>query len=328
MISEQKQDPDQLSFGQRFSKFEAKHKSMICYVYAFGAAISFTTVNFLVKTLPNLSSSEILFYRSIQLFGMTMLMMESQKMDYYFTDIKINRLLISRGIFGLIAMSLNFYGLKILPLSEASVISQTSPVIVGIFAAIFLKEKYEMSQFLGALFCFFGVLLVAKPAFLFELEEEKRTESNLKFIGVIAVLTSTIFIATTQVLVKTIGAKTNEGIVTLYFAAIAGIGAPLTSMYQGFNAFTLQDLALLLLMGFFTFTGQIFRNKAYILGNPGKVAIVQYFGILYSMFLDVWVLGSSLDFYSILGAMCIFSSLFVFLYKVIQKERQKSKPDC
>jgi len=314
---------ERLTLAERFSNFEAKHKSTICYVYAFGAAISFTTVNFLVKNLPNLTSSEILFYRSIQLFGMTMFMMETQKMEYHFPDTKINRLLISRGFAGLVAMLLNFYGLKLLPLSEASVISQTSPAIVGVFATIFLKEKYELSQFLSALFCFFGVLLVAKPEFLFQLDEETRAESNLKFVGVIALLTGTIFVATTQVLVKTIGAKTNEGVVTLYFAAIASIFSPLAAMYQGFNPFNFPDLIILLLLGVFTFTGQMCRNKAYILGNPGKVAIVQYFGIIYSMLLDVFVLDSKLDIYSVLGALCIFSTLFVFLYKIIKKEREK-----
>ena len=164
---------------------------------------------------------------------------------------------------------------------------------------------------------------MAKPEFLFPLEEGKRAESSQKFFGAIACLTGTIFVATTQVLVKTIGAKTNEGIVTLYFAAIASIFSPFLAMYQGFNSFGFRELAILLLLGVFTFTGQMCRNKAYILGNPGKVAIIQYFGIIYSIFLDVCILGSDLDMYSLLGAACIFSSLFVFLYKIIQKERQK-----
>jgi len=314
-----------LTFSQRYTNFEQENKHVICYVYAFLAAICFTTVNFFVKKLSHLSTAEILFYRSIQLYLMTMLMMESGKMDYYFKDFKINRLLISRGMVGVIAISLNFYGIKMVPLSEASVISQCTPVIVGIFAAIFLKEKYEKSQFFGALFCLVGVMLVAKPAFLFGVDEDKEVESYQKFVGVAALLIGTVFVATTQVLVKTVGAKTNEGVVTLYFAFTTCIFSPVLALYQGFGPFTFGDFVNIMLLGGFAFVGQIARNKAYILGNPGKIAMIAYFGIIYSMFLDVYVLGSTLDTYSVLGAVCIFSTLFVFLYKIYQQEKQKQK---
>jgi len=318
-------DESQLKFSQKLAKFEAKHGHILCYVYAFIAAICFATISFLVKVLSHLSSSEIVFYRSIILYLMTMKLMETGKMDYYFKDWKINRLLLSRGLVGMVAMSLNFYGVQMVPLSEASVISQTTPVIVGIFAAIFLGEKYERSQFFGALFCFAGVLLVAKPAFLFPQDEEKQIESHKKFFGVVALLTGTIFVATSQVLVKTVGAKTNEGVVTLYFAAAATMFSPVLALYQGFNPFTVKDMMMIVLLGAIAFVGQIARNKSYILGNPGKISMVQYFGIIYSMLLDVYVLGSTLDTYSIVGAMCIFSTLFVYLYKIIKQEQNKQK---
>jgi len=303
--------------------FERKHKSIICYVYALLASVFFTTMNFFVKSLSNLSSAEILFYRSIELYGLTALMMKSQKMEFHFSDPKINRLLLSRGVIGLIAMSLNFYGIRLLPLSEASVVSQTTPVIVGVLATIFLNEKYELSQFWGALFCMSGVLLVVKPEFLFPSNEEKTETDNDRFVGVMALLTGTIFVSTTQVLVKKIGAKTNEGVVTLYFAAISSILSPILALFQGFNSFGLSEALILILVGFFSFGGQMMRNKSYILGNPGKVSIMSYFGIIYSLFLDVYVLGSEPDIYSLLGALCIFCSLFVFLYQIIKKEKQK-----
>jgi len=312
-----------LSISERYSLFESKYKHTICYVYALLAAVSLTTQNFLVKTLSHLSSSEVLFYRSIQLFGLTMLMMETKKMQYHFKDIKINRLLIIRGVLGLVSMSCNFYGVRILPLSEASVISQISPVFVGILATVFLKEKYERSQFFVALFCFVGVLLVAQPEFLFHVDEDKREENSQKTAGVIALLIGTVCVASTQVLVKTVGSKTNEGVVTFYFAAIATVFSPVLILFQGCHLFTYKDFMIIFLVGVCSFFAQILRNKAYILGVPGKVSMMAYFGILYSMFLDVYVMGAHLDMLSILGAFCIFSSIFVFLYSIIKKGGQK-----
>jgi len=311
--------------SERYRRLEKEYKHIICYVYGLLSAVFLTTTNFLVKALPNLTSSEILFYRSVLLFYLTKVMMDSNKMEFYFPDIKVNRLLFSRGVLGCLGMSLNYYGVKLVPLSEASVIAQTSPAIIGIFAMIFLKEKYTLSQFLGMLFCFCGVIFVVKPDFLFHLDEEKREEANNKFIGIVALLLSTIFVASTQILVKKIASKTNEGITTLYYAAIASMLSPLISLEQGFNAFSLNELLVLLLIGGSSFFAQILRNKAYILGNPGKISIMSYFGILYSIFIDVYILGSDLDFYSMIGAIFIFSSLFIFLYRTIQQENKKKE---
>jgi len=311
------------SLSERYTLFESRYKHIICYVYALLSAVFMATQNFLVKTLSHLSSSEILFYRSVQLFGLTMLMMETNKMQYHFKDIKINRLLIIRGLVGLISMSCNFYGVRILPLSESSVISQTSPVFVGILATVFLKEKYERSQFFVALFCFTGVLLVAQPEFLFHVDEDKREEISRRTLGVIALLIGTISVAATQVLVKTIGSKTNEGVVTFYFAAIAAMFSPLLMLFQGCHTLTVNDLLPIILIGILSFLVQIFRNKAFILGPPGKVSMISYFGILYSMFLDVFIMKADLDTFSVLGAICIFSSVFIFLYLMLKKEAQK-----
>lgn len=312
-------------FSEKFNRFEDKHRHIICYVYALSATVFWTTTDFLVKALPRQTSSQILFFRSLEMFGLTILMMDLKKMDYYFPGTTINRMLFSRGILGSLGMSLNFYGVKQVPVSEAQVISQTSPAIVGIFAVIFLKEKYTLTQFLGVLFCFCGVIFVVKPDFLFHLDQEQREESNYKFFGMIALLTGTIFTASTQILVKKIVAKTNEGVPTLYFAAIASMFSPIISLYQGFNPFSPYELLILLLIGTLSSFGQVLRNKAYILGNPGRISIMSYFGILYSMFVDVFIIGSILDFYSVIGAVFIFSSLFVFLYRTIQQENKQKE---
>jgi len=312
-----------IGFSSKYAEFEEKYSHIICYVYAILSSAFFTVMNFVVKSLPGLTSTEILFYRSIVLFGFTTLWMKSKNMKTHYPSKTINLLLFWRGLFGLFGMSLIYYGVKLLPLSESSVIIQTTPAIVGIFAAIFLKEKYQLSQFFGVFFCFCGVLFVAKPDFLFKLDEETREETNHKFIGIVALLGGTLFIASTQILVKKIASQTNEGITTLYFAAIASMFVPVFSLYQGFHAFSFSELFLILLIGVSSFGEQVLRNKAYIMGNPGKLTIMNYFGILYSMLIDVYILGQELDSYSIMGALCIFCSLFVFLYRTIQQEKQK-----
>ena len=73
----------------------------------------------------------------------------------------------ARVVLGVVSFGFYIYSLTLLPLSEASVLNMTVPVTAGIFAALILKEKYDLSLFLITIFSFMGVVMIAKPSFLF-----------------------------------------------------------------------------------------------------------------------------------------------------------------
>jgi drug/metabolite transporter (DMT)-like permease len=77
------------------------------------------------------------------------------------------RLLIGRGVFGFVALSLYYFSVVNLPLADASVIQYTNPVWVVLLAALLLGERAGIGQVLVLAACLAGVLLITQPSFLF-----------------------------------------------------------------------------------------------------------------------------------------------------------------
>jgi drug/metabolite transporter (DMT)-like permease len=80
---------------------------------------------------------------------------------------KNKKLLITRGAFGFVALSLFYFSVVNLPLADASVIQYTNPVWVVLLAALLLGERAGLGQALVLIACLLGVVLITQPTFLF-----------------------------------------------------------------------------------------------------------------------------------------------------------------
>ncbi|WP_226962153.1 DMT family transporter [Sulfurimonas marina] len=72
-------------------------------------------------------------------------------------------LLLTRGLFGFLAMILFFYTITTIPLGEAITLNKTSPFFVTILAFYLLDEKLSPMTLLALLIGFLGVILIVKP---------------------------------------------------------------------------------------------------------------------------------------------------------------------
>jgi drug/metabolite transporter (DMT)-like permease len=77
-------------------------------------------------------------------------------------------LLLARGIWGYAALSCGFYAMTKLPLAEATMIQYLHPVFTAMLAAVVLGERADRSLAASVLLGSAGVLLVTRPAFLFD----------------------------------------------------------------------------------------------------------------------------------------------------------------
>ncbi|KAG5641444.1 hypothetical protein DXG03_005218 [Asterophora parasitica] len=84
----------------------------------------------------------------------------------------VRLLLVFRGFSGMIANSFFglygiYYSLQYLSLSDATVLTFLAPLCTGISGALFLKERYSKREALASVCSLLGVVLIARPAFLF-----------------------------------------------------------------------------------------------------------------------------------------------------------------
>jgi len=79
----------------------------------------------------------------------------------------IRLLLVARGVCGFTGLSGSYFSLQYLTVSDATVLQFLAPMCTGVVGALVLKEHFTRSQALASLCSLAGVILIARPTFLF-----------------------------------------------------------------------------------------------------------------------------------------------------------------
>ncbi len=179
----------------------------------------------------------------------------------------------------------DYYGISMMPLSDASVINQVYPVFTGILATLVLGEKYEKSQLLSALICLVGVVFIVQPPVIFGGSANvDASENGSKMFGAVILLLGGMMASVVEVLVKKVGSKTNAGVTSFVFGIIATMIATVVSLFQGFVALKWHHIPWFIWLGILSFLSQVFRNRAFVIGNAGRVSNMAYFGLVAVIF--------------------------------------------
>ncbi|XP_015262105.1 PREDICTED: solute carrier family 35 member G1-like [Gekko japonicus] len=230
-----------------------------------------------------------------------------------------------RGLLGSGAMILLYYAYQVMPLADATVITFSSPVFTSLLAWIFLKEKYSPWDLLFTLFTITGVVLIARPPFLFGskvIEIEGSYTDHLK--GTIAALSSAICTASTFVILRKVGISVHYFLSIWYYAVIGLIVCVIALSVM--DVWTLphcgKDRFLLILIGLFGLGGQIFLTKALQIEKAGPVAIMKTMDVVFAFIFQILFLSHLPTWWTVGGALCVVASSSG---TVIRKWRQSSK---
>ena len=161
-----------------------------------------------------------------------------------FTDSKATQSILLRGLNSVVLTVFYYYGYQKLQLSEAVVLFQTNPALIGILSAFFLNEVYDLYQFSFTVLSFIGVVLIVKPPFCFgedSLDDEAQAIHNEKIIGYMSMIAGSLFFAIQVVLARKqikYRIPANTG---LFYAFISeSVGLPIFCSFQGVTAITFE----------------------------------------------------------------------------------------
>jgi len=212
-----------------------------------------------------------------------------------------------------------------MPLSESIVLQMTSPVFTGLLAFFFLGEKYDRILILTTIFSLFGIILISKPAIIFGASSEKEAATYpYRSIGVTFTLIGSFVTAVVQIILKKLGSVSNATTSGFYWGFGLAMSAPLVQLFQGTRSFYLGLFAWLFLLAIFRYLSQIYLHKGFTLGEANKVSLISYFQVPLAYIIDVFILGVAVDVYSIIGSICVFSCVFVMLYKNYRDAKEKN----
>ncbi|WP_416914706.1 MAG: DMT family transporter [Roseicyclus sp.] len=176
-----------------------------------------------------------------------------------------------RGLVGTTSMGLGFAGLGLLPLPEVTAIGYAAPILVVIFAAMFLGEEVRLFRLSMVALGLIGVLVVLSP----RLQVDPATVTTRETLGAVVVLLSAVCAALAQVFVRKLVQTETVSAIVFYFSVTATLLALLTLPWGW--VLPPPDVAMLLVLaGLLGGVGQILLTTSYRHADASLIAPFEY----------------------------------------------------
>lgn len=275
--------------------------------YAFLSTVFFSTIALLVKTIQGIHAIEISAIRCFfqMLFVVPLLIYHKTG----FLGPRDKRIyLVLRGFIGSNAMILLFYAVQQMPLADATVIMFSNPVFTSLLAWVFLKEKCTIWDCVFTVFTLTGVILIARPPFLFG-ERVRGIESNYTnhIKGTIAAFGGAVAAACTFVVLRKMGKSVHYYLSVWYYAVIGFIESVITVSVLGEWKLPScgRDRWMLVLIAVLGIAGQTFLTKALQIEKAAPVALMRTVDVVLAFIFQFIFFNRAPTLWSLGGALCI-----------------------
>lgn len=190
-----------------------------------------------------------------------------------------------RGLVGTTAMGFGFASLGFLPLPEVTAIGYAAPLLVVIFAAMFLGEEVRAFRLGAVALGMVGVLIILAPRLtVLQADVVSRTAA----LGVMMVLISALFAALAQIHVRKL-VQTEQTSAIVFFFSVTAAALSLLTLPFGWVWPTPVEAGLLVTAGILGGFGQIFLTQAYRFADASVVAPFDYASMLFAVLIGYFV---------------------------------------
>ncbi|KAF8258679.1 hypothetical protein EI94DRAFT_1753927 [Lactarius quietus] len=241
----------------------------------------------------------------------------------------VRMLLVFRGVAGSAALCGTYFALQHLSLSDVTVLKFFVPFLTGLFGAMLLKEPYTIKEILAGLCSFVGVILVARPQFLFGIPPSEQPMVDTpaeRMRSVLAALVCVVAMSCAYTTIRAIG-KRAHAIHSVTFHASQSI---LLSTI-GMVAFQIPPVIpsreawlAILLIGVSGFIAQTLLTNGLQLETAGRGTLAMYTSVVFAIMFDSIIFHTTPPALSIAGAAIIMSSgIYITLTKAVVTEPVK-----
>ncbi len=246
----------------------------------------FSTMSLLVKLLQHIPAVQIVFFRSLVSFVLSVALLRGQGVSVWGTR---KGLLLMRGVFGAIALMLYFTVLQNIPLASAVVLGYLAPVFSNLIGRFMLKERVVWLQWFFLLLSFGGILLV--EGF------DPRVAPIFVGLGIL----SAFFSGLAQNVIRKLNTTEHALVIIFYFPLVT---TPLAGAYCYFVEWVPPqgwDWAILLTIGVVTQFAQYFMTRAIQLEEISKVSVLRYVSIVFALSYGFFFFGETYDWLAFVG---------------------------
>ncbi|KAA8908369.1 hypothetical protein FN846DRAFT_1011185 [Sphaerosporella brunnea] len=226
-------------------------------------------------------------------------------------------LLCLRGLGGFVGVVGFYHALEALPLPDATVISFLVPIIVGIACSLIpaIREPFTGVEKISAITSFIGVMLIARPSFLFPWKHQVPNASDsARAMAVLSALLGACGTSTAYVTLRWLKDQTDTLIPVTYFIGFGMVGSIIClAAIPSLPGFVLPHNALewgmaaALSIGGFLMQWALTRGMQLTKGSIGSQLISAQ--LVFAVLLEMLVWGDLPTSYSLVGILLIVCSL-------------------
>lgn len=211
-------------------------------------------------------------------------------------------LLAGRGLAGFIALNLIFYTISKISLGDATILSQTSPLFVVLFSALFLGERLSRPVILLSLLSFIGVVFIIKPTF-----------SHFHHAALLGLLGGMVA-ALAYISISHLHGSDSSLTMAFYFTAISSVFSAPLMIHEAILP-SPSAWIYLIITGISGTFAQLLLTYAYKNEEASKVAPFSYVSVIFSFILGMIFFDEIPDGYSLFGSMLVILSC-IFLIRL------------
>lgn len=276
-------------------------------LYAAASAFFFSFMGLLVKVAAvTLPWQEIVLARGVVTLALSWAALRRAGVPPWGND---RPRLLWRGFFGFCALTAFYYTVAHLPLAEATVIQNSSPLFTGLLAALILRETLGWRDSLSILAGFAGVVLVVRPEFLFG-GAGAGLDPFAAGVGLFAAGCS----AAAYVLVRHLRRTEDPLVVVFYFSLVATIGA-IPGTLLAFEMPSGMEWLVLLGVGVCTQLGQVFLTRGLHMERAGPVTAMGYLQVALAVVWGYLLFGERPDVLMLVGSVVIAAAAVVMAWR-------------
>ncbi len=186
-----------------------------------------------------------------------------------------------RGIYGLVGMLLNFGGVILLPLAEATTIGFSAPIFAVILSIVLLKESVGIWRWSAVITGFIGIVIIAQPG-----------GGTIPLEGAMVALGAAFMIALISIQIRDLGRTDKPLVIVFWFSAISVV-TTLPAMLWVHEPLTAHQWLLLLGIGLAGTWGQLLVTMALRFGEVSAVIVMDYSSLIWAT-LYGWLIFSVL----------------------------------
>ncbi len=186
-----------------------------------------------------------------------------------------------RAIYGVTGMILNFGGVILLPLAEATTLGFTGPMFAVVLSILLLKESVGIWRWGAVLAGFLGILVIAQPG-----------GGALPLYGAAVALGGAFMIALISIQIRDLSRTETPMVIVFWFSAISVV-VTFPFMLWMSQPHTAQEWMLIVGIGVAGTWGQVLVTMALRFGKVSSVIVMDYSSIIWATLLG-WLIFANL----------------------------------